>query len=245
MIARSSGSAPREATTEGGETVISQANPEACPECLRRSRLLAHLAPYIEKLSGGGPASRSLRLWRLGDRDLVAAAAPQVADELLSRVAATPEAKLQAELEDAGCWAVCRHDPLYPAGLRDAADAPWALIGRGDPTLLMRLSPEEAVTVVGARRASTYGREVARELGRELASAGLIVVSGLAFGIDACAHRGALDGGLTVAVCQGDTVPTRWLRSAASATRSSSGCASSPRSATGRSSRRTWPATMP
>ena len=51
------------------------------------------------------------------------------------------------------------------------------------------------MTVVGARRASTYGREVARELGRELAAAGLLVVSGLAFGIDACAHRGALDAG--------------------------------------------------
>ena len=54
--------------------------------------------------------------------------------------------------------------------------------------------------MVGARRASTYGREVARELGRELAAAGLVVVSGLAFGIDACAHRGALESGLTVAV---------------------------------------------
>jgi DNA processing protein len=56
------------------------------------------------------------------------------------------------------------------------------------------------VTVVGARRASSYGREVARELGRELAAAGLVVVSGLAFGIDACAHRGALEAGLSFAV---------------------------------------------
>ncbi len=56
------------------------------------------------------------------------------------------------------------------------------------------------MTVVGARRASSYGREIARELGRELAAAGFLVVSGLAFGIDACAHRGALDAGLTVAV---------------------------------------------
>ena len=56
------------------------------------------------------------------------------------------------------------------------------------------------MTVVGARRASSYGREVARQLGRELATAGLAVVSGLAFGIDACAHRGALEGGLTFAV---------------------------------------------
>jgi DNA processing protein len=66
--------------------------------------------------------------------------------------------------------------------------------------LLDRLQPEATVTVVGARRASSYGREVARELARELAAAGLTVVSGLAFGIDACAHRGALEAGLTVAV---------------------------------------------
>jgi len=180
--------------------VISQAKPAACPECLRRSRLLAHLAPYIEKVATGAPGRRSPELLRLGNENLVEAVAPKVGEQMLARIAAVPGGRLRAELEDAGCWAVCRHDPLYPAGLRDAADAPWTLVGRGDPTLLMRLSPEEAVTVVGARRASTYGREVARELGRELASAGLLVVSGLAFGIDACAHRGALDGGLTVAV---------------------------------------------
>jgi len=180
--------------------VISQVKPEACAECLRRARLLAHLAPYIEKVATGAPGQRSPELLRLGNEDLVEAVASKVGAQMLAQIAAVPGERLAAELEAAECWAVCRHDPLYPAGLRDAADAPWALIGRGDPTLLMRLSPEEAVTVVGARRASTYGREVARELGRELASAGLVVVSGLAFGIDACAHRGALDGGLTVAV---------------------------------------------
>ena len=180
--------------------MISQVKPEACPECLRRARLLAHLAPYIEKVATGAPGQRSPELLRLGNEDLVEAVAAKVGGQMLAQVAAVPGERLAAELEAAECWAVCRHDPLYPVGLRDAADAPWALIGRGDPTLLMRLSPEEAVTVVGARRASTYGREVARELGRELASAGLVVVSGLAFGIDACAHRGALDGGLTVAV---------------------------------------------
>ena len=56
------------------------------------------------------------------------------------------------------------------------------------------------MTIVGARRASSYGREVARELGFGLATAGLVVVSGLSFGVDACAHRGALDGGRTIAV---------------------------------------------
>jgi len=174
--------------------------PRACPDCLRRSRLLAHLAPYIEKIATGAPGSRSPELLRLSNEDLAAAAAPQVAAQVLGQVEAVPEQRLTADLLAAQCWACCRHDSRFPIGLRDAADAPWALIGRGDPALLERLEAEAAVTIVGARRASSYGREVARELSRELTAAGLLVVSGLAFGIDACAHRGALDAGTTVAV---------------------------------------------
>lgn len=181
--------------------MISQLNPQACAGCLRRARLLAHLAPYIEKLATGAPGRRSPELLRLRNEDLAEVAAPKVAAQVLAQVEATPEERLWTELEQAGCWACCRHDEaLFPAGLRDAADAPWALIGRGNPALLTRLSVDGTVTVVGARRASTYGRDVARELGRELASAGLVVVSGLAFGIDGCAHRGAVEAGLTVAV---------------------------------------------
>jgi len=174
--------------------------PSACPECLRRARLLAHLAPYIEKVSSAAPGSRSPELLRLSNEDLAAAVAPKVAFQMLAEVDAVPERRLRADLLAAQCWACCRHHPAFPAGLIDAADAPWALIGRGDPALLGRLEPREAVTIVGARRASAYGREVARELGRELAAAGLLVISGLAFGIDACAHRGALDADITVAV---------------------------------------------
>jgi DNA processing protein len=188
--------------------VTSQVDPQACTECLRRARLLARLAPYIERIATGAPGKRSPELLRLGNEDLAAAAAPKVAVQVLAQVAALSEEHLREELALARCWACCRHDPLFPVGLRDAADAPWALIGRGDPALLAQLLPGGAVTIVGARRASTYGREVARELGRELASAGLAVVSGLAFGIDACAHRGAIDAGLTVAVlgCGADVV---------------------------------------
>ena len=183
--------------------------PRACPECLRRSWLLALLGPYIEKMATGAVGSRSPELLRLSNEDLVEVAAPKVGGQLLARVAALGEAApARASSRAAGCWACCRHGDPYPAQLRDAADAPWALIGRGDPALLAELEPVGVVTVVGARRATAYGREVARELGRELAGAGIVVVSGLAFGIDACSHRGALDaGGRTVAVlgCGPDT----------------------------------------
>ncbi len=176
-------------------------SPRACPECLRRAWLLALLGPYIERISTREPGSRSPELLRLRNEDLVEVAAPKVSAHLLTRVAALSERQLGAELAAAGCWACCRHGDLYPPSLRDAADAPWALIGRGDAGLLDGLEPDAAVTVVGARRATSYGREMARELGRELAAAGMVVVSGLAFGIDGCAHRGALDGGgATIAV---------------------------------------------
>lgn len=181
--------------------------PSACRDCLRRSWLLALLGPYIERIATGSPGSRSPELLRLSNQDLVEVAAPKVAGQLLGRVEALSEQDLSEQLAAAQCWACCRHGDLYPDGLRDAADAPWALIGRGDPTLLSGLQTFGAVTVVGSRRATSYGREIARELGRELATAGMVVVSGLAFGIDGCAHRGAIDAGRTIAVlgCGPDT----------------------------------------
>jgi DNA processing protein len=86
-----------------------------------------------------------------------------------------------------------------PPLLRAIHDPPARLYlrGAGDPELLSRT----AVAIVGARACSSYGRQVARMLGRELAAAGVVVVSGMARGVDGEAHRGALDAeGLTVAV---------------------------------------------
>ncbi|HLM93576.1 MAG TPA: DNA-processing protein DprA [Gaiellaceae bacterium] len=92
---------------------------------------------------------------------------------------------------------VARHEPGYPPLLSELHDPPATLFVRGDADAL----PEAAVAVVGARSCSAYGAQVARTLARELASAGLVVVSGLARGVDGEAHRGALDGGgRTVAV---------------------------------------------
>lgn len=176
------------------------AEPVACPECLRRSWLLAALGPYIEKIATGEVGSRSPELLRLSNEDLIEVVSPKVAEQMLARVEVLSEERLREELLMAQCWACCRHSALYPDSLRDAADAPWALIGRGDAQLLDGLEPFGTVTIVGARRATSYGREIAYELGRELARAGMVVVSGLAFGIDACAHRGAVEAGRTIAV---------------------------------------------
>jgi DNA processing protein len=174
--------------------------PRPCPNCLRRASLLARLAPYIEKFALGVSGNRLAELLRLGNHDLAATVAPDCATELHDAAAAASDEQLEAGLAESGCWCCCRHDPHFPVGLRDAPGAPWALFGRGDPTLIEKLRPDSAVTIAGARRASTYGREVARELGSNLADAGLLVIGGLSFGVEACAHRGALDYGKTVAV---------------------------------------------
>jgi len=94
---------------------------------------------------------------------------------------------------------LARSDARFPSRLKAIFDPPRSLYlrGSGEPELLGR----RAVGVVGARSCSPYGAQVARMLGRELAASGLVVVSGLARGVDGEAHRGALEsGGPTVGV---------------------------------------------
>jgi len=92
-----------------------------------------------------------------------------------------------------------RSAPDFPPLLHAIHDPPPGLFVRGDAS--MELLRRATVAVVGARSCSPYGGQVARMLGRELGRAGLVVVSGLARGIDGEAHRGALEsGGLTVGV---------------------------------------------
>jgi len=108
-------------------------------------------------------------------------------------------ARYVESLESRGLRFVGRGDPAYPPLLRELHDPPAGLFlrGGGEQELLRR----PAVAIVGARACSSYGVQVGRLLGRELAAAGLIVLSGLARGVDGEAHRGALEaGGLTIAV---------------------------------------------
>ncbi len=83
-------------------------------------------------------------------------------------------------------WVVPGQDG-YPPRLLVATDPPLGLFVRG------RVADAPAVALVGARRATAYGRQVARLLGGELARAGVVVVSGMALGVDAAAHEGAVE----------------------------------------------------
>lgn len=97
-----------------------------------------------------------------------------------------------------GIRIVGRDEPDFPERLREIYDPPAVLYVRGR---LVAGEGARAVAVVGSRAASVQGLVLARALGRDLAAAGLTVVSGLARGVDTAAHRGALEGrGRTVAV---------------------------------------------
>jgi len=123
---------------------------------------------------------------------------PDVAGSEAGEIRAALEARVPAvegEVSRLGWRFVTPSDPSFPPRLAAIADPPLGVFVRGT------LPDGHAVALVGARRASAYGREVAEYLGRELAASGVTVVSGMAQGVDASAHRGALAaGGPTAAV---------------------------------------------
>ena len=115
----------------------------------------------------------------------------------LLRYAIADEARLLGGLTKKKMALVLREDAQYPPLLRQIAHPPHLLYVYGETDLTDRFP----VAVVGTRRASAYGLTHTREIAAELAQTGVCVVSGLALGIDAAAHTGALDGGgRTVAV---------------------------------------------
>jgi len=115
----------------------------------------------------------------------------------LLRHALADEARLLGGLAKKKMALVLREDAQYPPLLRQIAHPPHLLYVYGETDLTDRFP----VAVVGTRRASAYGLTHTREIAAELAQTGVCVVSGLALGIDAAAHTGALDGGgRTVAV---------------------------------------------
>jgi DNA processing protein len=179
--------------------------PAACEPCLRRAWLLGRLAVHVERINASRRGFRAADLLALDEDELLAAVASHE-QEGIRREAEGGARDVRQRIAHSGSWATCRHDDDYPDALEDLERAaPYALIGRGDPALLARISDRGAVaSIVGARKATSYGLDVARELAGSLALTEVTVVSGMALGIDSEAHRGALESGWsTVAVLAG------------------------------------------
>ena len=166
----------------------------ACDECLRRSALISALAGRIE----------ILRREKRFIRDVLALEN----DALIAAVGARPLEFDRARNGGAGTVPICRHDAFDPERLVEDRSAPAVLYLAGDvdrwAVLAGTAVRAPAVAIVGTRRASPEGLEIARDLGRRLSVAGITVVSGMALGVDGAAHDGALAGGArTIAVLAG------------------------------------------
>jgi DNA processing protein len=161
----------------------------------------------LSLIPGVGPRNRRALLERFGSpKDVLAASpselreVPGIGPKLCRKIADADQIDVEAELELCrahGVDILVEADEAYPRMLREIHDPPGVLFIKG--TLL----PQDglAIGIVGTRHATQYGLRQAERLGGSLARAGLTVISGLARGIDAAAHRGALAaGGRTLAV---------------------------------------------
>lgn len=161
----------------------------------------------LSLVPGIGPARFRRLVESLGSPEAAWKARPALLAEagldrrtIESLVAARPRIDLAREMEKLqrlGIRLLTLDDPDYPPPLRNIADPPPVLYLKGD----LLATDELAVAIVGTRVPTVYGKQVAESFARGLADQGVTVVSGLARGIDSCAHRAALEaGGRTVAV---------------------------------------------
>lgn len=215
-----------------------------CPRCARRAWLLTKLSAQLDFRTRG--RSRLWPLLALPDAELIDALGGRRRHELQAAYAQwQPTRVLEATPADrhGDIESICRHRPEYPGSLRESALAPHTLSVRGGIERLATMLDERVVAIVGTRRASDYGMETARDLARGLAASGLTIVSGLADGIPAAAHSGALeaDGStLTVMAAGVERCSPAWCR-ALYRRITSDGCAISEVSQNGRV-RRWWQA---
>nr|WP_289852585.1 DNA-processing protein DprA [Mesorhizobium liriopis] len=148
-----------------------------------------------------GPVTFHELLARYGTASQAIEALPDLAKQARNplRIPSRNDAEREiATATKAGAQILTLRDPAYPAHLRQTDTPPPVLSVLGDTASPAR----PAVAIVGARNASAAGTRMARQLATELGRAGMVVVSGLARGIDAAAHQGALETG-TVAVLAG------------------------------------------
>jgi DNA processing protein len=138
------------------------------------------------------------RTWKSSPLDLVAAGlSPKLAERVVQTRAALDLEQVMENIQRQGIHILTWDDPDYPDHLKQIDQPPPVLYLKGD------ITPEDswAVTIVGTRAVTAYGRQVTEELATTLAHNGITIVSGLARGVDAIAHSAALKaGGRTLAV---------------------------------------------
>jgi DNA processing protein len=161
----------------------------ACRECLRRSWLLGRLTAGLDYRCRD--VHRLLDVLALDDHQLLAALAGSRSTTLNAEYAGFDPR--QAARRD-GVECICHHDHGYPLAADDPG-APRMLNVLGGLGRLRELVERPVVAILGTRKASDYGVEIARSLGRGLAASGVTVVSGLIDRVAVAAHSGALDVG--------------------------------------------------
>lgn len=165
-----------------------------CGACLARPWLLGALSGHLDR-----QRAQIDDLLALPNDDLVAAVGGALSAELKRQLERFDADPVRWRAVDAGLELICRCDPCYPRRLTELAGAPAVVHVAGGLERFLSLVDADPVAIVGARRASPYGIDVARSLSRGIAGAGLPVLSGMAFGIDSAAHAGALS-------CEGPTI---------------------------------------
>jgi DNA processing protein len=173
----------------------------ACVQCLRHSWLLALLSTRLGYHARD--RGRLLALLALDDEQLIQAIGGRRRRELRERYARFIPTQVHSS---PGVARVCRHRRGYPRRLLRAGErAPWMLhVADGAVARLQELSAAPAVAILGSRRATDYGMEMARSLARGLSASGVTVVGSLCDGIAVAAQEGALEaGGKALAVLDG------------------------------------------
>ncbi len=209
-------SAPSTATTQG----LGSRDLQVCDRCLALSTLTVALAkvpqlrlepPMTEPEDGSDPVPVVFKAPLLACADgldpnpgalarAVNEVTPERANTLMAEYRNWDGQAVLAAAFEAGLAAFCQCSSDYPEALRHLSDAPPVLYVRGDRSLLASC-PRRAISMVGTRHPTLIGREAARRIASGIARSGGLVISGMALGIDAAAHEGALSvGGVTVAV---------------------------------------------
>ena len=165
----------------------------------------------LNKINGVGPQKMRRLLSYFGEPELIWKAdlaklkASQIGDSLAEKIinekkSINPDQEWE-KLQKENIQLITLDSPQYPSLLKEIHNPPYIIYVKGNLLADERLATAPMISIVGSRKFTSYGSQVAYSFAKELAQAGIIIVSGMALGIDSIVHRGALDGGgQTIAV---------------------------------------------